>query len=137
MPHTARFQESGAYKQAMRFVNDVYVRTTTGPAPALAASSFAVVGERADSIILEAIKRGEDDEERGAKTLVLRLFESQGGRARGTLELTGLRVAKLQWVNILEEPLGPEVVATSDAGSTRVQLDFRAFEIKTLHVYLD
>ncbi|WOO86295.1 Alpha-mannosidase [Vanrija pseudolonga] len=139
MPHTARFQESGAYKQAMRFVNDVYVRTTTGAAPSLAAaSSFAVVGPNADSIILEAIKRGEDDDERGAKTLVLRLFESQGGRARGTLELTGLRVAKLQWVNILEEPLGPEVVTSaSDAGSTRVELDFRAFEIKTLHVYLD
>jgi hypothetical protein len=35
---------------------------------------------------LETIKRGEDDKE-GIKTIILRMHESFGGRARGTIEM--------------------------------------------------
>jgi alpha-mannosidase len=47
-------------------------------------ASFKVTGPNAKAIQLETIKRGEDDEE-GIKTIILRMYESFGGRAQGAI----------------------------------------------------
>lgn len=47
---------------------------------------FTVTGSDASAIQLETIKRGEDDKE-GIMSLVLRMHESFGGRARGQLHM--------------------------------------------------
>jgi alpha-mannosidase len=86
MPHTSRLLESGVYQQALRFVNPVSIRTVEADAEIDALKTpFEIIG--ADSIILDAVKRGEDDDETGQKSIVIRMFESLGGRSRGTLKM--------------------------------------------------
>lgn len=41
----------------------------------------------APNVILETIKRGEDDEADGTFCVILRLFEQYGGHARGVLKM--------------------------------------------------
>jgi alpha-mannosidase len=56
----------------------------------LAKSKITITGPRSRGIVLDAIKRGEDDNFDGSaspKTLILRLYEGLGGRARGRLTL--------------------------------------------------
>jgi len=38
-------------------------------------------------IVLESIKRGEDDEAEGKTSIILRMYESAGGKARGQLNM--------------------------------------------------
>jgi hypothetical protein len=51
-----------------------------------------------------------------------------------------MNIASLQWTNLLEEALPREeskVTCTSADGVTRVKLDMRCFEIRTLQITLD
>jgi len=86
MPHQGRLLESGVYKQAMQFINDVSIRTVpTGISDVNIKSPFRIVGT--DSVILDAVKRGENDETTGRSTVILRMFESLGGRTKGTMTM--------------------------------------------------
>jgi alpha-mannosidase len=49
--------------------------------------TFKVDGELGRGIMLETIKRGEDDEVEGETSLILRFFESRGGKAKGVLRM--------------------------------------------------
>ena len=86
MPHTGRLLESGIYRKAMEFINAVSVRTVP-KAPSLEAvhSPFELVGN--ESIILDTVKRGEDDESSGEKSIIVRMFESLGGRSNAVLKM--------------------------------------------------
>lgn len=87
IPHRGQLAESAVGSSAFRFNNEVYLL------PELASTgahwpTFAVSGEGSDGIVLETIKRGEDDVEGGkGKSVVLRMYENAGGRAKGTLSL--------------------------------------------------
>jgi alpha-mannosidase len=50
--------------------------------------SFKISGPDAKAIQLETIKRGEDDKGDGVQTIILRMHESYGGRAKGTLDMS-------------------------------------------------
>jgi hypothetical protein len=54
-------------------------------------SRLALTGSTSRGIILETIKRGENDDfssqGTGQKTIIMRLYEGLGGRARGRLSL--------------------------------------------------
>jgi hypothetical protein len=55
---------------------------------------FTVSGPQSRGITLETIKRGESDDftcNTGRTTIVLRLFEGLGGRAKGTLNMQVVR----------------------------------------------
>ena len=62
-----------------------------------------------ESLILDCIKRGEDDEDvscgelaqREGQSVILRIYESIGGKSRGTIE-TSLPVKKIIKCNVLE-----------------------------------
>lgn len=87
MPHVGRLAESGVYAAALAFVNPPRVRSVDSnfQAPKV---SIEVDNLGSDQIILDNVKRGEDDfESATSKTVVLRLYESLGGRARGVLRL--------------------------------------------------
>ncbi|WVF71778.1 hypothetical protein IAT40_006586 [Kwoniella sp. CBS 6097] len=138
IPHANRFVESGAYKAAMAFVNDLHVVTPGGQdLSGLRKTTFAVSGDHSDSIIVDAIKRGEDDSD-ARKTVVVRLFESQGGRASGKLKITGVQPQSVQWVNILEEIMEdePEVQWRKSGDGLEADITFRGFELKTLQLVL-
>ncbi len=52
--------------------------------------TFDISGPQSTGIILETIKRGEDDDlssRASEKTIIMRVFEGLGGRARGVLNL--------------------------------------------------
>ncbi len=64
------------------------VRHSVGKTNLLEPIRFVVEG--APSVILETIKRGEDDfgnKGTNTKTVVLRFYESLGGRSRGVLKM--------------------------------------------------
>jgi alpha-mannosidase len=49
--------------------------------------TISLSGDKNSGIVLETIKRGEDDEANGNKTVLLRLYEGKGGRAKATLKM--------------------------------------------------
>lgn len=86
MPHRGRLLESGVYRQALQYINPVGIRTVAAGARLdNLRSPFEILG--ADSVILDTVKRGEDDDENGQTSIVLRMFESLGGRSKGTLKM--------------------------------------------------
>jgi hypothetical protein len=48
---------------------------------------FKIDGPQSSGIILETIKRGEEDTDKGNKTVILRMYEAVGGKARGSLDM--------------------------------------------------
>lgn len=101
-------------------------------------SSIVVQGDR--NIILDAVKRGEDDEDvsrgdlpaREGRSIILRLYESLGGRARGHIKLGKiLEVKKVTKTNVLEDDEGEVEVKNSG-----FDIVLRAFEVVTFRLQL-
>jgi alpha-mannosidase len=87
MPHPGRMVESGVIESARRYTNEVYVRTPSGTSSVLEEIQFSIEGDRAAGVVLDTVKRGEDDETRNERTVILRMYESLGGRAKGIVQL--------------------------------------------------
>lgn len=81
MPHLSRLLESDVPRDALRFTNDVYNRLSAAPVTVI--PTFDLVDEQGKGIVVETIKLGEDDDQ----CVVVRLYESLGGRARGVLRM--------------------------------------------------
>lgn len=77
-------------------------------------------------VMIEAVKRAEDSQD-----LIIRLYETAGGKSQARLRLH-FPYSRLEWVNLLEEPLE----GMPQAAGGEVPMDFSAFEIKTLKVVL-
>jgi len=106
-------------------------------------SSIRMSADSAPAIILDTIKRGEDDEDvsrgdlpvRQGKSVILRLYDSLGGRARGRVELGefGKRGVKgVRRCNLLEDDEGDEVEVKDNS----FQIELRAFEVGTWRIML-
>lgn len=73
-------------------------------------SQFPVTLRGDKSLVLDAIKRGEDDEDistgelpaRKGRSVIIRIYDSLGGRSRGTVE-TIWRISKVFKTNLLED----------------------------------
>ncbi|KAL8774723.1 MAG: hypothetical protein Q9209_000662 [Squamulea sp. 1 TL-2023] len=93
------------------------------------------------ALVLDTIKRGEDDEDvsrgelpaRKGRSIILRIYESLGGKARGNICVDEgvLNVEKIEKVNLLEDD-GEEVVF--EKGKCKIEL--RAFEVATFRLQL-
>lgn len=89
-------------------------------------------------MILDCIKRGEDDEDvsrgelpkRKGRSIIVRIYESLGGRARGTLKCT-LGARKVWKCNILEDDQEEMKIEKG-----QVALELRAFEVQTFRLQL-
>lgn len=92
-----------------------------------------------ESLILDTIKRGEDDEDvsrgelskRQGRSIILRVYEALGGKSRGTI-VTTLPVSKITKCNVLEDD--EESLKVDDKGQCDVEL--RAFEVATFRLFL-
>jgi alpha-mannosidase len=91
------------------------------------------------SIMLDTIKRGHDDEDvsrreglrvNTGQSIILRLYESLGGRSRGTIK-TEFNVKRVTKVNILEDEI--EEVSLEDG---KFDITLRAFEVATYKLQL-
>ena len=101
-------------------------------------SSISLTGSPA--LILDAIKRGEDDEDvtrgelatRSGRSIILRIYESLGGRARGSIVLGNiLGVKGVFQTNLLEDD-GDECHLEDG----QVKIELRAFEVATYRLQL-
>ncbi|KAI1004966.1 Alpha-mannosidase [Podosphaera aphanis] len=90
------------------------------------------------SLILDAVKRGEDDEDvsrgdfpkRVGKSIILRIYDSLGGTSKGTIE-TSLCVKKVWKTNILEDD---EEMLSFQHG--KIEIVLRPFEVATFRLQL-
>ncbi|KAL8738453.1 MAG: hypothetical protein Q9181_000767 [Wetmoreana brouardii] len=113
--------------------------SSTPSSSAAVLSSIQLKGSPA--LVLDVIKRGEDDEDvsrgelpnRKGRSIILRVYESLGGKARGVIEVDSevLDVKQIEKTNLLEDE--GEVVEGKE-GKWRIEL--RAFEVATFRLQL-
>jgi alpha-mannosidase len=80
-------------------------------------NTFQIVLKGDDNLVLDTVKRGEDDEDvslgelpkRNGRSVIIRIYDALGGRGRGVVETTW-SISKVFKTNILD--LGPFQVAT-------------------------
>lgn len=102
-------------------------------------SSIQLSGSPA--LVLDAIKRGEDDEDvsrgelpnRKGRSIIIRVYESLGGKARGCIVVDEevLGVKRVEKVNLLEDD-GEEL----EYGDGKCKIELRAFEVATFRLQL-
>jgi alpha-mannosidase len=91
------------------------------------------------SLILDAVKRGEDDEDvsrgeftkRKGQSVILRIYESTGGKSRGIIRTT-LPVKKVYKTNVLED----DEEELEVYGKGKVDIEQRPFEVATYRLQL-
>ena len=145
-PHSGPVGESTVHLAA-DFNNPLEVRNIVANKMAHAADILeTIVVGGPTSIILDVVKRGEDDEDvsvggiptRRGRSLILRLYESLGGRARTTLHVT-LPVKSVHKTNILEDDLEPlpfKEVEIDGNAKVVIKVELRAFEVQTIRLQL-
>lgn len=92
------------------------------------------------NLILDVVKRGEDDEDvstgglptKQGRGLVVRIYDALGGRGRGRIVVKGKRVVKAWKVNLLEDE--GEELEVCDGG---VSVELRGFEVGTFRLVLE
>ena len=99
-------------------------------------ASIAILGS--SSLVLDCVKRGEDDEDisrgelekRKGRSVILRVYESMGGKSRGTIKTT-LDVKKVFKTNVLEDDLEEIKFSSGEA-----EIELRPFEVATFRLQL-
>lgn len=116
-------------------------------------SPFTLTGAR--NVILETVKRGEDDDfnasltepESGTATVVLRLYEAFGGHGKVQLNISRhLPIAKAFATNFLEDEEQELTIDRNSNGNNgdddltapgcSMNLNFRGFEVKTIKLVI-
>lgn len=123
------------------FNNPLILQPASGHEAASIFKSISLTGSK--SLILDAVKRGEDDEDvsrgefpkRSGKSIILRIFEALGGKSRGTIH-TGFPVKKIWKCNILEDDETELHPYTVEKGHLSVDIELRAFEVATYRLQL-
>ncbi|AEO66050.1 12772663-f14d-487e-9a98-def02d04d28d [Thermothielavioides terrestris] len=126
-------------RKAFEFNNPIKLLS----APAAALQQFTqppvhLTEDSSPALVLDTVKRGEDDEDistgelpaKPGRSVVLRIYDSLGGRARGTVATTW-PVKRVWKVNLLEDEL--EEVVFRDG---RFAVDLRPFEVASFKLEL-
>jgi len=111
-------------------------------------SAFKILG--ADNLILDTIKRGEDDEDvsRGelpvkkGHSVIVRVYDALGGKSKGVLSWGEIKVKKVAKTNALEdeeEDLSAHMLGLDGASGAAkgVKIELRAFEVATFKLVLE
>lgn len=134
LPHQGALS-STTVRTAHNFNNPLRVKAAPADSVKATLSTQPVKLTGDSSLILDCIKRGEDDEDisqddnipkRKGKSVILRIYDSLGGHSRGTIS-TIWKVQKVTKTNVLEDDL--EDVSVADDGSFDIKL--RPFEVAT------
>jgi len=119
------------------------VRIASHPSPAKAKellSAFKLVEDSSSkSLVLDAIKRGEDDKDasngdmppKKGRHVILRVYDSLGGTSRGLISMGPVDVKKAWKCNLLEDEL--EELELSKDG---LEIELRAFEVASYKLLL-
>jgi alpha-mannosidase len=101
-------------------------------------SSFQIIGS--PQIILDCIKRGEDDDDvsvgtlpaRKGRSVIIRVYDSLGGKSKAMLTWGDLPVKSVCKTNVLEDD-GDVLEIIKGKG---VEIEVRAFEVATYRLQL-
>lgn len=138
LPHSGPLS-STTIKTAFNFNNPLKVYYHPSPsviAPLLGA--FRITGS--DTLVLDTVKRAEDDEDvsrgelprRKGRSVVLRIYDAMGGRTRGRVEWGDLDVKKVLKCNLLEDDL-EEV----ESGKGGMDIVVGTFEVVSFRLILE
>ena len=105
-------------------------------------SAFKMDSKSSPSLVIDTIKRGEDDEDvsngdlspKDGRHVVLRVYDSLGGQSRGTIGFGSVRVKKAWKCNVLEDEMDE---VTSSIGKEGLDIELRAFEVATFKLRLE
>jgi len=111
-------------------------RVQESGSPLVHESPFRLEG--AHNVILETIKRAEDDidlpkkKQRTGSTVILRLYEAYGGHATARLRIASHLEVKKAWIaNLLEGDIA-RITLEKEAEDTIIPLSLRGFELLTI-----
>eukprot|EP00004_Rigifila_ramosa_P009661 TRINITY_DN2128_c0_g1_i4.p1 TRINITY_DN2128_c0_g1~~TRINITY_DN2128_c0_g1_i4.p1 ORF type:complete len:787 (+),score=162.79 TRINITY_DN2128_c0_g1_i4:794-3154(+) len=124
-PHLGNLQDGGVIAEATKLNNPLSLHNSAsvpGPQSLLSVESPAVV--------LDWVKMAEDSQE-----LIVRLYESFGGRVPSVWLRSTLPIAGAAVVNILEEPMDSDAIRTPWADG-QLELSLKPFQILTLRLTL-
>lgn len=101
--------------------------------------AFKLTPNSNPSLILDAVKRGEDDADasngdlpvKKGRHVILRVYDSLGGLSRGIIGMGPVKVSKAWKVNILEDEL--EELKLNEEG---LEIELRAFEVASYKLLL-
>lgn len=135
LPHQGSLS-STTVRAGYNFNNPMTVLQSISPESVNNSLDIKLTGD--PSLILDTVKRGEDDEDvsrgelpkRKGRSIILRIFDSLGGTSKGCIE-TGLDVKKVWKTNVLEDD-GEEL--KFDNGKVNIVL--RPFEVATFRLQL-
>lgn len=139
LPHKGALDHR-TVRAGFAFNNPMKVHSHPSPKDARAVmSSFKLGKESDEGLVLDTIKRGEDDEDvsrgelpmRKGKSVIFRVYDSLGGKSRGTIEFGVIKVLKAWKCNVLEDCL--EEVKVRDG---EIEIELRAFEVATYRALL-
>ena len=141
LPHRGALS-SLTVRAAHAFNNPLRPLSASGPAAAhLGEAPIRLVNrDDAQSLVLDVVKRGHDDDDvsrreglrvREGRSVILRVYESLGGRSRGSIR-TALDVKRVAKTNVLEDELGD--VDMTEPG--RFDIELRPFEVATYRLEL-
>lgn len=107
-------------------------------------SSLKLSSDSDEGLILDTIKRGEDDEDvsrgelpkRKGRNVIIRVYDSLGGKSRGTIQFGEIPVAKVWKCNVLEDDLEEVADIEADREQTGFEIELRAFEVATYRLLL-
>jgi alpha-mannosidase len=102
----------------------------------------AITLSGSESLILDTVKRGEDDDDvsrgdlpkRAGRSVILRIYESLGGKSRGRIETT-LPVKRVWKTNILEDDEA-EFPVNVLRNQKHIDIELRPFEVATYRLQL-
>jgi alpha-mannosidase len=123
VPHADDWRTSGVYRDALEFNHPLLARTAAAHS-GLLPSRWGFLEIAPQSVVVSALKPGAEG------TAVLRVYEATGQPAAVTLRFSA-PVAAAEEVNLMEDP--GSKLSVADNG---LQFDLRAFEIKTIKLWL-
>ncbi|KAL5116289.1 Glycoside hydrolase, 38 vacuolar alpha mannosidase [Pleosporales sp. CAS-2024a] len=149
-PHQGRLDER-TVRKAFEFNNPLKVvgHSSSSSSSSAAAASHSLLKtfkiSNAPNLVLDTIKRAEDDEDitrhelpvKGGHSVILRIYDALGGKSKGVLTWGGLKVKKVVKCNALEDEEGEVEMERQEGGGAGVVVGVRAFEIVSLKVVLE
>ena len=149
-PHAGSLTEA-TVRKAFEFNNPLSIvghkQSSASPSssPSLL-NTFHVHG--APNLVLDTVKRGEDDEDvsRGdlpvnkGQSVILRIYDAMGGKSKAVITWGSLKVKKVSKVNALEdliEDVGVDMVEVEGKKLVGAKIEVRSFEVATFKLELE
>ena len=103
-------------------------------------SAFKLTRDSSPSLIVDAVKRGEDDEDvsngdmpaKNGRHVILRVYDSLGGKSRGTIKMGPVKIEKAWKCNLLEDEL-----EEMEIGKEGLEIELRAFEVASYKLRIE